>query len=544
MSMTSRHNRFGLGGALSLAVACLTFNTPARAQDEFPAEGEDTAAPEEAASEAPEAAPEPQPEPEEQPAAEPEAESEEPSADASAGLSASASLDGVGADADAEAEGDGPTTKADAGSGGSGDAKRDEAVMLVGVEQLHGSAFPAAQVRGIKYGSLWRTFHGQQWPYMPEIGGKPGTRIGISGGIWNDLSNAKITVDKSLLGSNIFDQDRWTTQSRGVLRLTPTYNAGDGWFVQGRTELVAQGDMNANIQTKVLATTDDLFVRVGKWNLFDVTFGRFQGWEIANHYGLALDQNTLERFGASIYAGPGTSLPKPTDGYGLSYFWDRKDNLLGGYAVHIYPTDYLRAEILGHIGVGDSKDANNPQQMDIRPSLIFDIGWAKVKGGWEYGKASPQDQAPNFKGRDTKNGFGFAAQFVLDPYVEFGGSFARGFQDILDNLGQPNLNTSNTVQTFGGFLNASPMYEPVVIGLGAFWNHWEDLRYDLEVGPRNGKVDTNDQRLLFAAVQYTVWDRLYLKLVAAHAKNTIDDFSAGQYTNTALSGRFRAEFLF
>jgi hypothetical protein len=322
--------------------------------------------------------------------------------------------------------------------------------------------------------------------------------------------------------------------------VTPTYDAEDDWFVQGNGEFVVQGDMNSDPAVGGITTTDDLFVRVGKWKLFDVTVGRFQGWEIANHYGMALDINTLERGGAWLVT---QSIPKPTDGYGLTYFWDRQNFRLGGYALHVYPTDYLRAEVLAHLGTGNA-NAGKPYQMDVRPSAIFDIGWFKLKAGYEYGKGIPQDVTE--KVRDSRNGFGFAAQFVLDPYVEFGGSFARGFQDLIDKDGNADLNGSNTVQTFGGFLNASPGYEPLVFGFGAFWNHFEDFRYDSNMGPHQGKVDTNDQRLLFGAAQYTLWNQLYLKLVVSHANNKVEDFRSGlpAYTNTALSGRLRAEVLF
>lgn len=418
--------------------------------------------------------------------------------------------------------------------------ERAETVHGVGVERLPGSAYPAVQVRGIKYGSLWRTFHGQQWPVMPMLAGEPAMRLGFSGYVWNDLSNTRLTADESLSGNAVFDQVRWTTQTRGVLRMTPTYNAGDDWFVQGNAELVVQGDQRSDPNVGALGTTDDVFVRVGKWNLFDITVGRFQGWEIANHYGMALDINTLERSGAWMVT---ASIPKPTDGYGLTYFWDRQNLRLGAYALHLYPTEYLRAEILGHIGEGPGS-ASTPYQMDIRPSAIFDIGWVKVKAGWEYGKAIPQDTT--LKLRDTKNGFGFAAQFVLDPWVELGGSFARGFQDLEDINGVPDLIGSNTVQTFGGFLNASPGIEPLVIGFGAFWNHWENFRINNTPGPHQGETDQNDQRLMYGAVQYTIWEQLYLKLVMAHASNEVADFRTGipAYTNTALSARFRAEVLF
>lgn len=57
-------------------------------------------------------------------------------------------------------------------------------------------------------------------------------------------------------------------------------------------------------------------------------------------------------------------------------------------------------------------------------------------------------------------------------------------------------------------------------------------------------VDTNAQRLMFGAVQYTLWERLLLKLVVSHASNSVENFNAGIYTNEALSFRFRSQLLF
>lgn len=508
--MILRRIGFGLGVALSTASVFLTWNVPVLAQEgEVEATDEPADAPPPEAAE-PEEAPPPEPPP---PPQEPPAE-EEPAAEAPEPATAPVP----------------PTPRAEAPD----TTQRGTVVTAIGLEHLPGSAFPATYTRGIKYGSLWKTFHGQQWPYMPEMGG-PGMRIGFSGYFWNDLSNARIDADKDLKGAGVNDQNRWTTQTRGVIRVTPTYNAGDDWFVQGNGEVVVQGDMRPDPGTGVTTTTDDMYIRVGKWNLFDITVGRFQAWEIANHYGMGLDYATLERSGAWIVS---SSLQRPSNGYALDYFWDRQNFLLGTYAAHIYPTDYLRAELLGHVGAGNSSNASNPYQMDIRPSAIFDIGWVKLKAGYEYGKAIPQDKTQ--KVRDSKNGWGAAAQFVLDPYVEFGGSFARGYQDILDQNGNPDLTGSNTVQTYGGFLNASPGYEPLVFGFGAFWNSWENLRYNSATGDE----DTNRQIQFFGAVQYTLWERLLLKMVVAHASNKVEHFQAGEYINNSLSGRFRVELLY
>ncbi len=535
--MNTRNRTFGLGRALSAATVCLTFSLPTLAQTNAEKETE-TEAPSEAGSlggnrSDNEETSDPfaqdfTPPPTEAPDASAEGVEEEPT-----DLSADDSVeeDGEGTDPTA------PVKESDEDYSAEGELGSSWGIEQLSIIETPWSAYPSQQIRGITYGSLWRTFHGQQWPYMPRTNDtkKPTLQIGWSGLIWNDLSNTRIDAASSLAGANVNDQDRWHTQTRATLRMTPTLNIKNDWFVQGNAELVLQGDMVASNATGgVLATTDDLWVRFGKWNLFDVTVGRFQTWEIANHFGMALDYATLERQGAWIV---NASIPKPTDGYGLDYFWDRQNYSLGGYAVHLYPTEWLRGELAGHIGAGNSSNAGNPKQFDIRPSVIFDIGWLKLKGGYEFGKATSQDETQVMS--DRKNGWGFAAQFVFDPYVEFGASFARGYQDIVDARDLPDLAGSNTVQSVGGFINFSPGHEPLVLGAGAFLKERENFRVR-----QDGSVDTNKQWLAYGAVQYTLWKQLYLKVVGSHASNKVDDFDAGQYINNALSVRFRTEVLF
>ena len=47
--------------------------------------------------------------------------------------------------------------------------------------------------------------------------------------------------------------------------------------MQGQVEFVANGDQTLPSSNN-LGAIDDLYVRVGKWNAFDITAGRFQGW--------------------------------------------------------------------------------------------------------------------------------------------------------------------------------------------------------------------------------------------------------------------------
>lgn len=523
--MTTTKHRFSLAAAFAATAATLTFTSSGLAQDEddpfaTQAPGSGTEEP-----------------------ADPVASTEEvePAAaeEVSDGMAEDAAPEDAAPEAPAEATAApavSVTTK-DKTQSGEDPKSGGWPVKQFSIVQTPWSAFPSQQVRGLTYGSLWRTFHGDQWPYMPktEDTPEPTFQIGWSGNIWNDISFTHIDVDESRTEAN---QNRWNNQARATLRMTPTLNVDGDWFVQGNAEIVVQGDMIAsNASGGVLATTDDLWIRAGKWRVFDVQVGRFQGWEIANHFGMALDWQTLERQGAWV---PGSSIQKPTDGYGLDYFWDRQNYLLGGYAVHLYPTKWLRGELMGHIGAG-SGAVPSPNTFDVRPAAIVDLGWLKLKAGYEFGKSTPQDETT--LGEDQKNGWGLAAQMVFAPYVEFGGSFARAYQDIVDARDLADLAGSNTAQSAGGFVNFSPGHEPLLFGAGLFLKEWENFRPRPD-GAGGTKVDTNRQWLFYGAVQYTLWRQLYLKLVVSHASNEGDYNNGGYYVNNALSGRLRVELLF
>jgi len=68
-------------------------------------------------------------------------------------------------------------------------------------------------------------------------------------------------------------------------------------------------------------STDDLWLRIGQWNVWDLKVGRFEGWEVF-HTGMGLDINTFERMGAWA-----TSGSQPPDYYGVSFLHDRPQAL-------------------------------------------------------------------------------------------------------------------------------------------------------------------------------------------------------------------------
>jgi hypothetical protein len=503
--MTFRRNRPGFGVALSAVLFCSAFNSRAVAQEA--ADDRDEA--EEASSES-------------TPSADAPAKEEEAKEGTDAG------------ETPPSPEAAKPLANAPA------DPAHQDVAVAAGIERVPGSGYPEPRVRGIKGGSLWLTMHGLQWPYLPAASGKASLRLGISGSVWSDGSYARITSgNRGASGQpDPPNQKRWANQSRAVLRASPTYSAESGWFAQGQAEFVALGDNQLNTGTNILGFTDDLWVRVGKWNLIDLTAGRFQSWEIANHYGMGLDLNTLEREGANIQ----TASKHPPNAYGLTYFWDRSDGRLGSYAVHVYPTDFVRVELLGQIGAG-SNVGFNAVQTNFRPSAILDLGFLKVKGGLEYGKAD--QQADRVNGSRSRNGFGVAVQGVFDPYVEAGVAYARGYEDVVPQLTNVRDDVaSNTVTGISGFLNAR-IYGSLLVGGGALYSHWENLTTDERPGSVHfGEHDFDRQFQTFGALQYSAWDFFYVKAVGAYAHWRHQDRSSTPFANKMMSGRLRLMVLF
>ena len=409
----------------------------------------------------------------------------------------------------------GPSAPPDAGAAGG----------FFGVEILPGSAYPEPHVRGLEGGSLWLTMPGLQWPYMPKRPGEPATRIGFSGSAWVDNSYKTVSPDPETSDPKL---RQWLQQSRFVLRATPVHNLDDDWFVQGQVELVGNGDQT-NPRPKEVVDTDDLWVRAGKWKLFDVTAGRFQGWELY-HFGMGLDLNTFERQGA--VSGNST----PVDVYGLTYFWDRQPSS-GDVAVHLYPTDFLRFELLGQLG-----NVTGFNSLGVRPMGILDMGFVKFKFGAEYGKQTRQEQSGDHPDSTKSRGIGAALQFVLDPYVEFGVNVADGVVDVTNSMGGLDVAASTTTDSFGGFANAR-IIKDLLVGVGVNYTQWHDLKKNIDTF----EVDHKNHVQSFGAIQYRLWQSLYLKAVVAHASAESDpraDANPIKITNRMTSARLRAMFLF
>lgn len=397
-----------------------------------------------------------------------------------------------------------------------------KARAAVEVERLSGEAFPEPHTRGLHGGSLWLTMHGLQWPYMP--GPANSVSLGLSGSVWVDTSYQSVTSGLPETDPSIKE---WRQQSRLVLRATPTYNAGDGWFVQGQGEAVLNGASPSPGQGFLVA--DDIYVRAGKWNKFDITAGRIQGWEIY-HLGMGLDLNTAERLGAR------TDLNPPVDLYGLTFLWDRPDGP-GRLALHYYPTNFLRFELLGQVG------SSTLNSIGARPVGILDIGVLKVKLGAEYRYETPRQDSADRKDKIESRGVAGTVQVVLDPSVEAGVALAHALVDTYNVQGILDAGRSSTTTSYGLFANAQPI-DRVLLGVGANYTHEHNLKTD----PTGQLNDVRTHLQAFGAVQYALWDQFFIKGVFAYAnalkKPESDPPPITEFRNKSVSFRLRLMYLF
>jgi len=408
-------------------------------------------------------------------------------------------------------------------------------------------------MRGLYGGSMWLepSFHGLQWPYMPRTG------LGLSGYVWADTGYETIARG----GPNVPDSNLLVQQGRGALRATPTYS-DQGFFVQGQLELVGNKDQvhSQSEKTAGIVDIDDLWVRFGRWNQWDVKVGRYEGWEVY-HTGMGLDINTIERRGATQTGLPNAGEFERPDYYGVTYLHDRPNGQgVGNVALHLFPTTYLRFELLGQIGTSDYVSQGD-NTLGARPVAILDLGRIKVKLGGEYLRIKPATKEvvsttdgngnPTTSERDSlieikQRGVGAAVQFILSHFAEGGVNVGLGLADRWDMNGNASDKGATTTKSVGGFLNLAPgallgpTFANALLGLGANWTTQVDLHKDTD-----GRIDYTANLQTFVAVQYLVAKQLFVKAVAAYARSDFDlSFSGGVYSNTMLSGRLRLMYLF
>lgn len=431
-------------------------------------------------------------------------------------------------------------------------------------EEMGPDTYPG-RLRGLEGGSLWLepSFDGLQWPHPSHTG------IGISGMVTVDSSYETIKRDQPTL----LDSTMNLQQARGLLRVTPTL-LRDRFFLQSQVELVANGCQAPapNAQTAGVCavsgtfTTDDLWVRVGQWNAWDLKVGRFEGWEVY-HLGMGMEQYSIARLGAGMFGqmgatGMGPQLEAPSL-YGVDYMRYRPSEGLavGLAALHLYPTDFLRFEVLGKWGSDNyqenSATAARPfNYVGGRPVAILDFGWLKFKVGAEYQKATAvtqtiggdpgQPQAKKDSVEElTREGVGASLQFVIEPIVEFGLNGAIGKQHYTD----PSANAfasadtmarSYTTKSVGAFANVR-LAQGWLLGVGANFT----AQLDEYKAPSSNVGDYTSHLQGFAALQYMLARQLFVKAEIAYAKATFQpsDF-VPSWNNSMYSGGVRVMYLY
>jgi hypothetical protein len=424
------------------------------------------------------------------------------------------------------------------------------------VEHMGPETFPG-RLRGLYGGSLWLepSFHGLQWPQNTHTG------LGVSGSFWVDSGYESIKRDlPSLADSHMYFQ-----QGRGVLRVTPAYVSGR-FFIQGQAELVGNLCQTASATNNVCAasgtfTTDDLWVRIGEWNSWDLKLGRFEAWEVY-HLGMGMEPYTFERRGAGMFGVDSPANPKleVPSLYAVNYLHDRPtDGLAVGYAAfHVYPTDYLRFEFLAKLGADDYQKLNATGSGAAtyyggRFVPILDVGWLKIKLGGEYQKSTPvmqdigvgADQTTSQK-KDAvaelvQKGLGASVQFVIDPTIEFGLNAAIGSHHYADSMAKEIPENSYTTKSVGGFANAR-VADGWLVGLGANWTQQTD-KY-LSTG--SNANDYVSQLQAFAALQYLLTGQLFVKAVFGYgrAQFQASDITVSVWDNYMYSGRIRLMYLY
>jgi len=418
------------------------------------------------------------------------------------------------------------------------------------LEHVGPETFPG-RTRGLRGGSLWMepSFHGLQWPQNRQTG------LGVSGQVWLDSGYEAINRGtEQLLNSNMLFE-----QGRALLRLTPAYVNGR-FFLQGQVELVGNTCQAANsvcVNTGTF-TTDDLWIRFGEWNRWDIKVGRFEAWEVY-HLGMGMEQYTLERLGAGMFGVDTLSTPRleaPTV-YGVNYLHDRPSEGLavGDAALHVYPSDSFRLELLAKFGndnyrVDNSTGTTPFNYLGGRPTAILDVGWLKLKVAGEYQQRTPTTQTiepsmpPHKKdpvAKRTQKGVGAALQFVFDRVIEVGFNGAIGIQHDTNAFGMEIPENSFTTKSIGAFANIKPA-ELWLIGLGINWT----AQTDRFLATNSTDNDFTAQLQGFGALQYAIAGQLYVKGVISLARADFlpSDTTVNEWRNYMVSGRIRLMYLY
>lgn len=395
------------------------------------------------------------------------------------------------------------------------------------VEELPASAYPEPVTRGLYGGPLWLDMQGLQWPYMRRTG------VGISGSGWIDGNYRLIRSGNPQVSPKFHEL---LDQGRFVLRITPTYTNGT-WFVQAQAEVVANTNQVDIQPAPGIVSADDVWVRAGVWNAWDVTVGRMQAFDVYP-LGMGLDLNTYERLGA--FDPSFTSSP---NGYGrvpalynAEYLFYRPGGTggsrVGDVALHGYALgSTLRIEALGQFG-----NDGVTNLVGGRPAVIFDLGFLKLRGALEYQYRFAEDPAQTATNTVKSRGGAGSAQVVFAPYVEAGVNYGQATIDATGPHGADE-GQSGDRRSYGGFIDAVPLagiWPDLMIGAGVNYATFHNLF-----------AESSSNLQWYGAVQYLFYKQLYVKLVGGYAKSHFDNrVTSTPYDDDMFSVRIRLQYLF
>jgi hypothetical protein len=402
------------------------------------------------------------------------------------------------------------------------------------VEQLPASAYPQPYTRGLYGGPLWQDMQGLQWPYIPQTG------VGISGYGWVDGNYRLIRSGNPSISprfTELIDQGRF------VLRVTPTYTNGT-WFVQAQAEIVANTDQYNVQPAPSVVAADDVWVRTGELQQWDVTFGRFQAFDVYP-LGMGLDLNTYERLGAfdPAFTGSPNGFNAVPALYGADYLLYRPAApKVGDVALHLYQIRPLRVELLGQFGSDGTEN-----YLGARPAAIFDVGWLKLRGALEYQYKFAEDPAATAKNTIKNRGGAGSVQLVFAPFVEFGVNVGYAVIDVADAqhpTGMGNTALSGNRLSYGGFIDVVPLPSALpnlMLGAGGNFATFHNLLTD----PTTNENEKSTNTQAYLAAQYLFYRQLYFKVVFGYAKSHFQNLNtATPYDDDMFSVRVRLMYLY
>jgi len=351
----------------------------------------------------------------------------------------------------------------------------------------------------------------------------------VSGYVWVD------TGYESLKRGNTVDANQKTvlSEGRGLLRFTPTYSSGK--LLRPGTGGAGREPKSSRCRSSPRSSTwtTSGFVQ-GRWKSWDVQLGRFEAFEVY-HFGMGLDINTLERNGATgDQDAVSTRRVRARRERQYRVPPERRPNL----AIHAYPTDFLRVEMLGQLGLDQAATFDT---VGARPAVVFGCRLAEDQGGGATCESSSR--------RARRPRRAYSSEAAPAPFSSWptptwkaASTSPYGLVDYYaatnstdPNASRGDFDTARSVKDLdtGGFANVR-----VIDGLS------RRRRRQLRPGDGSASRVVHPPADVRARSSNLLLKQLYIKVVGAYAKGHLAPGNTAAWNNTMTSARLRLTFLF